>query len=348
MPHQSFNKRIHPLCPVFGKCGGCLYQNISYTEELEIKQKEVLSLLNQNLPDLKDCLETIISSPQDYHYRHRLDVGLRRRKSGEILVGFMAEGRHEVIEIDSCPIACQTVSDFLPTLRQQAIEKLPPKYRAASLVVKTGADGRVLWGGIGRGSLKRGEEDYLWAEVEGKKIFYSLDTFFQANHFILPLLIQKIKELVSFDSENIFLDLYGGVGLFTILLADLVKHVILVEENPASILLAQHNITFHHLENVEIRSSRVEDDFSNLELPFSPEKIVTMVDPPRNGLAPKACEAIAKTEKFKTLFYLSCSLSSLMRDLDELLKGGWKVTRMVPFDFFPRTKHLETLVLLKK
>jgi tRNA/tmRNA/rRNA uracil-C5-methylase (TrmA/RlmC/RlmD family) len=69
-----------------------------------------------------------------------------------------------------------------------------------------------------------------------------------------------------------------------------------------------------------------------------------LIDPPRGGLAGSAIETLGEAKSLEALFYLSCSPESLARDLKHLAKAGWKVRKIMPFDFFPRTRHLETLV----
>ncbi|MBL7684816.1 MAG: 23S rRNA (uracil-5-)-methyltransferase RumA, partial [Deltaproteobacteria bacterium] len=79
---------------------------------------------------------------------------------------------------------------------------------------------------------------------------------------------------------------------------------------------------------------------------YDSENVVAMIDPPRKGLYPSVCEALVQSQKLKTLFYLSCHPDSLIRDLKILISGGWKIETVIPFDFFPKTVHLETLVKL--
>jgi len=215
---ESVSEKVKPLCPVFGECGGCHYQDVPYRKELRIKESLLEGLLQDALPDLADSVfEAIVPSPQPYHYRNRLDLKLLRTRNKEIFVGFSPEGRYRVIPVESCAIARQEISDFLPELKRQAIAKLPAKYRMASLVVRTGERGEVHWGGIGRRSLQLDEKDYFYTEIEGRKIFYSLDTFFQANLSILPLLMERIKALNVLNKRTSFYETLSFCPLTTII-----------------------------------------------------------------------------------------------------------------------------------
>lgn len=347
LPPLKVNKesKTEPLCPLFGVCGGCSFQDCFYEEELRFKEAYLRASLS-NVPGIEERLfGAIVASPRPYHYRSRLDLGLLRTKAGETLMGFMPEGRFKVVPVGSCAIALQSISTFLPQLRKEAVSKLPAGYRTANLVVKTGDDGRVRWGGIGRRSLRLEKEDYLWTQVGEIKIFYSLDTFFQANLSILPLLIGRLKELWRWDQETLFCDLYAGVGLFGLCLAKRVHRVIMIEDNPAALNLARFNAAYQGLEGIEFRLGRVENELPPVLASGVTQKRVLFADPPRGGLSPQALNVLVRS-KASAVFYLSCSPDDLARDLKAFVDNRWVIQNIIPFDFFPKTKHLETLIMM--
>jgi tRNA/tmRNA/rRNA uracil-C5-methylase (TrmA/RlmC/RlmD family) len=229
-------------------------------------------------------------------------------------------------------------------------------------VVKTSDNGTLQWGGMGRHSLRLSPENYIWTKVRGKKIYHSMDTFFQANASILPRVLKVIESIIKPNKKTVFLDLYSGVGLFGLLLAKKVKHVHMVEEISSSITLARYNIAQLKLKNVTIHEGKVEDVLlslrakrSNLKpgIAASPfwaprnDHVVALVDPPRKGLSEAALKVLVGAQLIAPLLYLSCGPESLLRDLLAFKKKGWKIKQVIPFDFFPRTKHLETLVVLQ-
>lgn len=343
-------EKADPLCPVFGDCGGCAYQDLRYADELKTKESMIRGMLQAVLPLPENVFRPAVASPKDYHYRHRLDLTLRRTRAGEILVGFMPEGRKKVLEIDQCPIAMEAVSAYLPRLKKEATERLPGNYDTANLVIRTSDDGRVVWGGIGRHSLRMPEESYLWTEIEGKRIHFSLETFFQANLSILPALIRTVRSRLELDSETVFFDLYSGVGLFGLCLAGDAGQVVLMEDYPASVKIARTNAERLGLQSkLEFSEAKVEEGLMELLQKYDGRRIKAMIDPPRQGLKPAAVEtlqACGRSGKIEKLLYLSCYPPSLVRDLKELCAAGWRVASVTPLDFFPRTKHLETLVEL--
>lgn len=337
--------RVKPLCPYFGTCGGCVYQHFTYEDELSLKEEKLKQLFKDELGLPSEIFQPIVPSPQPYYYRSRLDLSLRRVR-GEIQMGFMGEGTTKLVPIDSCAIARPEISGFLPALKKLASERLPGSYRSANLVVKTGKGGEVHWAGIGRGSLRLSETDYFWTEIEGKRVFYSLDAFFQVNLGILPTLIEKIRSLLALTPETYLLDLYSGVGLFWAALASEARGVWAVEENPNAVRVAEFNRRFHGLSHVFFKEGRTEDSLDEILQELEGKPLAAIVDPPRRGLSPLALEKLLGAKTLKPLVYVSCEPSALVRDLGEFLKTGWQVGPIIPFDFFPRTKHLEVVVRL--
>lgn len=339
-------KTENPRCEVFGVCGGCLFQDVSYADELQIKKKYLTALLSE-AAGLDDSVFTDpVASPKPYNSRSRLDLTMKRFRDGEIAMGFQPPGSKRLLAIENCAIAEEAISNFIPELRTQASAKLPPKYRTANIVVKTDDDQKIKWGGIGKRSLRLPPEEYFSTDINGKRLYYSLDTFFQANLSILPVLIEKLESLIDRKSQ-IFLDLYGGVGLFAFPMSAYFEKVFLIEDNPASTKVAAHNIDQWGVSNVEIFSGRVEDLLREVLEKSASGDVVAMVDPPRQGLSDSAREMLVGAKGLHQLFYLSCHPESLARDLKDFMAEGWIVEQVMPFDFFPKTRHIETLVLLK-
>jgi 23S rRNA (uracil1939-C5)-methyltransferase/tRNA (uracil-5-)-methyltransferase len=319
---------------------------LSYADELHLKERQLRDLLSQHLPGALEVLRPVVPSPRHYHYRHRLDLKLQKTRNSGVLMGYTPVSGRGILEVDACPIGMEAVSDFLPRLKLEAVARLPLKYRQASLVVRTGDDGRVLWGGIGRRSNRLSAGEYLWTEVGGRRVFYSLDTFFQANLSILPELFRVIRGLPLWQEAPRFLDLYGGVGLFSVGLMDLAGDLVLIENSGPSAVLAAYNFKYHGLPEDRVVTGSVEENFGKYLNPGG-RPAVAMVDPPRAGLSAGARHSLAGARHLSTLLYLSCHPESLANDLNHFTAEGWNLTRLIPFDFFPRTRHLETLAVLE-
>lgn len=339
-----------PRCTLFGECGGCDYQDLSYQEELSLKTETLRTLLEERLAlssdKLASLLKPTVASPQEYHTRSRLDLTLQKKGPDRFHLGFFARDGYAVLDVSECPIARQEISTAIPLIKEQSLALLPAKYRRATITVKTDEQGRLDWGGIGKGSLKRSPEDYLSITIHNRRIHYSLDTFFQANLFILPELMANIEQLSFWHNRPVFYDLYSGVGLFGLSLSHLACEVILIEDNKTSHRLAEHNISFNQLTHVRAYRGAVEEVFPQVFNPDHTAPIVAMIDPPRKGLDARTLEFLCNPTPIQHLLYLSCSPESLARDLAALTGQQWRIELIQGYDFFPKTKHIETLVLL--
>lgn len=339
--------KIPALCPVFNDCGGCQYQDIAYTDELHFKESQLKDLFKDLIGSNEQIILPIMASPQEYGYRNRLDLKLVRTRSKEIFIGFSPKDRKRLIPIESCPIARQEISDAIPSVKEQAKLKVTEKHKQANIVVRTGDDGRIFWGGIGRRSLELRPQDYLWTEIFEKRIHYSLDTFFQANLFILPEFIKRLRSLPIWDPNAVFYDLYGGVGLFGICLYDRVGKVVLIEEVGSSLKVARHNAAYNGFVNFQVHEGRVEEVLPGMLNDMNHAKNIIMVDPPRAGLSDATLAMLNGISNAQHLLYLSCHPESLLANC-KVLKEKWTIKEIHPLDFFPRTQHLETLILFER
>ena len=138
-------------------------------------------------------------------------------------------------------------------------------------------------------------------------------------------------------------DLYAGVGLFGISLADSYEHVMGIEEGYEAVQLAIVNAKRNEIDNVSFLEGKVEMLLPEL-ISKAKKPLHVIVDPPRVGLKPEVVQCLLKLPIDK-LVYVSCELTALRRDL-ELLQEGFKITKVQPLDLFPQTKHIETIVLL--
>ncbi|HSS07910.1 MAG TPA: RsmD family RNA methyltransferase, partial [Rhodanobacteraceae bacterium] len=147
------------------------------------------------------------------------------------------------------------------------------------------------------------------------------------------------------DSSELAIDLYAGVGLFTIQIARRFKRVIGVESDPRTAKFALENIGANELTNVEFHTSSVEAWLKRYldSEPVPPDLV--LLDPPRTG----AAESIALVAKLKAsrITYVSCDPATLARDLRILLDSGYELVRISAIDLFPQTYHIETVVALR-
>ncbi|OED37181.1 hypothetical protein AB834_02090 [PVC group bacterium (ex Bugula neritina AB1)] len=337
-----------PLCDFFGTCGGCSHQNLSYSEQLTLKKKHLLSLFDELYPIDPSLIQDVLPSPTPYHFRHRIDLTIRKLKNNDFVMGYTPKGEKRILEIESCPIARKEISDFIPQLKKEAMAMWPPKYKRANLTVRSDDTLKVRWGGIGKGSLKMKPHEYMYTSIQGRKIHYAMETFFQANLHILPDVITFLTNLLETFPRHTLLDLYSGVGLFGISLEKLFKKVILIEDNKASHELANFNIEYNNLKHVKAFNSSVENALPEILSLVKEDFVIGMIDPPRKGLSSTVRDVLkTNANKLKTLLYISCNPETLVRDLKDLCSESWSINKVYPMDFFPQTSHLETCVLLE-
>ena len=179
---------------------------------------------------------------------------------------------------------------------------------------------------------------FLETEAAGAKYRVGHFSFFQVNRFLVDDLIQTVC-----DTENgrVALDLFAGVGLFSIPLAKHFERVISVESNPAA--TRDLEINMRGLASITVRTADVERFLErNKE---RPELVV--LDPPRDGLAPEAAKRLGRLQTPR-ITYVSCEPPTLARDLAVLVQAGYEPVEFHLFDLFPQTFHMETVVRLRR
>ncbi len=189
---------------------------------------------------------------------------------------------------------------------------------------------------LGNESITLYGENLIMERLMEMDIMINDQSFFQIN---LPV-ITKAYDIIASEigKEKAIVDAYSGVGSIGFYLADLAKKIIMIESNHESVLMARKSIEKYHLEHLEIIEDKAEKVIGNLD------GDILIVDPPRNGLMPQFIQSVLK-HPFEKLFYLSCDVKTLTRDLN-LLKSSYKIKDIYPLRMFYHTTSLETLVVL--
>jgi 23S rRNA (uracil1939-C5)-methyltransferase len=175
-------------------------------------------------------------------------------------------------------------------------------------------------------------------EAEGQVYRVSAGTFFQINRFLVPSMIQLG---VGERKGRLALDLYSGVGLFAVPLAQRFERVVAVESSPLSVDDLRANVPA----NVRVSSQSVEAYLSSVADTLKPD--VIFVDPPRAGLGTTVSAQIDRLAS-RELVYVSCDPATLARDLKQLTSGGLKIAEMHLIDLFPQTFHIETCTVMRR
>ena len=186
-------------------------------------------------------------------------------------------------------------------------------------------------------------QDYFYESILGLRFKISPFSFFQTNSLGAEVLYSAARSYIGSTKDMTVFDLYSGTGTIAQILADVSKKVIGVEIVEEAVEAAKENAVLNNLDNCEFIAGDVLKVIDDVE--EKPDFIV--LDPPRDGIHPKALEKIINYGVPK-MVYISCKPSSLARDIEILVAGGYRVERVKCVDMFPNTVHVETCALLVK
>ncbi len=364
--------RISPACPYFSRCGGCHYQHIRYERQLEIK-REILLECFERVGKIK--LETPVSviAAEPWQYRNR--TRLRIEKDPErFAIGYFEPLSHRLCSIESCPISSPAIDAAIGTLAgglgarcfpdgcaelelfasESGQTLLATVYSVAAAPVSFGEELReaipgldsVCWKqeNVRSNSEKPETKTTLWGSgaitYHAGEFHFRVghDSFFQTNRFLL----QDLIGAVTGDLEGKrALDLYAGVGLFSLPLARRFEQVSAVESNRASARDLESNMGV-----VGERARTYRMDVEKFLATAKPGWDAIVADPPRSGLTKVVVENLCRLRP-RRLVYVSCDPTTLARDLALLIRGGFRTRSVHLVDLFPQTFHLESVVHLE-
>ncbi len=321
--------RTDPLCPVFGACGGCAWQHLSYPAQIEAKRAILRDALSR-IGGLA-IAEPIpfMASPLPYGYRIRA----RLRVAGG-RVGWRRRRSHTVCATRRCPILVPSLDDALAELAEH-----PPR-EEGEIELAVGEGGRVRVAAL----PTRGPGEKLALQVGGERIEVSPGGFLQANAALVTPLATAVHEAAGRGA--LALELFAGAGTLTLGLARRFARVVAVEGDARAGRDLVGNLHAAGVSNVEVRVEPVETALEDAALAqLRPDVLV--LDPPRSGLPPGVTDAIMPRSTPR-LVYLSCDPATLARDLGRFADAGWRLASLRGFDLFPQTPHVEALAVLER
>ena len=324
--------RVAPRCPYFGRCGGCDFQQMNYEAQLAAKVGIVRDCLSRIGKINYEPEIPIIGSPKPYEYRSRAQwhVDTRQRR-----IGYFQRKSHDVIDVETCPILVPDLENILKELRD-TIEW--ESFWSGMVEIETAAAGGEV--SIYSTEIIEPTEEIAF-EAHGETYRHDATSFFQGNPFLIEPLIEAA---VGGASGATALDLYCGVGLFTLPLARKFAKVIGVEGYGKAVDFAERNVEQAQLENVEFKRENVGEWLKENAEQLKNTDFV-LLDPPRTGTEKETIESLLKI-KPRRISYVSCEPSTLARDLKILIENGCAIVSITAFDLFPQTHHVETVVRL--
>ncbi|MFZ4984431.1 MAG: class I SAM-dependent RNA methyltransferase [Blastocatellia bacterium] len=333
-------KRVSPACPHFGICGGCQLQHLDNQTQIETRVGFIReSLYRISGIDWKGEIR-VIAGPST-GYRARAELKIDRDDDRQPHLGYFESGTHQLCEIETCPILHPALERELHRQREHP-EAIPPA--ATRLYLSTGDNGTFAVPATGEDG-QRAATDALRTvhqRVLGIDYTFGARSFFQGN----LLLIEKlVTEAISDVSGDRAIDLYAGVGLFSLQLAGRFKKVCAVEGNPVAARHAAQNCKINNISNVEFHSRSVESWLKHQSIEWKRPDLV-LLDPPRAGAGTQVCAKIAALSP-ETIRYVSCDPTTLARDLGHLIDAGYSISQFAMVDMFPQTYHVESIVTLR-
>jgi len=315
--------RVVPPCKyaVPGGCGGCDFQHIEISAQLEFKRSVIREQFSR-LGRIEIDLDVVAVEPKNgLNWRTRMDFAIS--KTGK--PGLYSARSKEVTEIDKCLIAVEAINDDAMFSRNWKGDD--------RLEVAVSSSGEK---NVSRGGRSISGPTQLH-EVVGEHTYEISPTSFWQSHSAAPKVLTKlVMDLLALRPGDQVCDLYGGVGLFTAPMAEDVGDIGKVHLIESSHRATQDALKiFDKQKNVQVHSGRVEQ-----KLPLINRVDVILLDPPRTG----AGEMVVKqmmAKKPRTIVYVSCDPASLARDAKQLEEGGYHLNHMVGFDLFPMTHHVE-------
>lgn len=322
-------ERRSPPCRHFGVCGGCDLQHLADEAQVRWKVEATLETLRR-LAGLEATAKVRVLAGDAWAYRLRTQLHCRETASGEVEVGYHRRGSRDLVAIGECPILAPELEELALSL-PRSMQGPPP--RRIDLVV--GSDGRTSCAPVVAG-LPRGD-----VRIAAGRWSFELDArcFFQAHRTLLPALIEATVGEAEGDEA---FDLYCGVGLFTVPLAERYARVVGVEGDRVAARYARRNARRNRAGGVVVETRAVESWIE--ELPEDADRVV--VDPPRQGLSLRVREVL-RSRRPQRLTYVSCHAATLARDLRTLL-GSFDLERLILVDLFPQTGHLEVIAQLAR
>ena len=320
---KASEDRVVPPCKyaVPGGCGGCDFQHIEISAQLELKRSVIREQFSR-LGRIEIDLDVLPVEPTNgLHWRTRMDFAIS--KSGK--PGLYSARSKEVTEIDKCLIAVEAINDPTMFARNWKGED--------RLEVAVSSSGEK---NVSRGGRSISGPTQLH-EVVGEHTYEISPTSFWQSHSAAPQTLTKlVMDLMALRPGDQVCDLYGGVGLFTAPMAEDVGDIGKVHLIESSHRATQDALKiFEKKRNVVVHSGRVEQ-----KLPLINRVDVILLDPPRTGAGEMVIKQML-AKKPRTIVYVSCDPASMARDARALEEGGYHLNHIVGFDLFPMTQHVE-------
>ncbi|MHB1949701.1 MAG: 23S rRNA (uracil(1939)-C(5))-methyltransferase RlmD [Gammaproteobacteria bacterium] len=373
-------QRITPHCQHFGSCGGCSLQHMQIESQVQFKQSIVLEQLQhfgKVVPEM--ILPPITGNPWGYRRKARLGVHYSK-KYEQLKVGFRSKSSNSLLSLQSCPVLHESVGTRVPAITElirslSQFDKIPQVEMAVSdqetaLIFRHLAD--LTTDDIAKLQTFAKTHDFhiylqpnspakvhkIWPLNSAELITYQLPDyqldlqfhpldFIQVNAQINQRLLKQALELLDPTSEDTVLDLFCGLGNFTLPIARYAQHVVGVEGSKEMVARGTANAKHNNLNNIEFYAANLMKPEPAKAEWMKKRYTKILIDPPRAG-AKEILPLIANFSA-KRITYVSCNPATLARDAGVLVyTHNYKLKAVGIVNMFPHTSHIEAIALFEK
>lgn len=342
----SSPRRVEPRCPYYMNCAGCQYQHVDYPHQLELKRSQIRDVFERIGKIPNPPIEAVVGSPRPYHYRNKIVV------HGPGKPGFWTMRGRSIVPVEQCPISREEINERLAEVSRQDLENVhltirsnsAGQVRCYSESRKNASEMLAPPGEVGGASAPVAAVEEI---ILGKTLHVPLGSFFQVNREVIELALKYARDIFAASGCKILVDAYCGVGLFALMLADLAGHVYGIEEDTKAIKAANDNAERLGLARYDFYPGKTERLLFYTLRQCRLDETCLIFDPPRSGCG-KAVLKTLREQKPRKIIYVSCAPPMLARDIKELLRFGYKLERVTPFDMFPQTAHCEAVAELTR
>ncbi|HIE78167.1 MAG TPA: 23S rRNA (uracil(1939)-C(5))-methyltransferase RlmD [Candidatus Thioglobus sp.] len=370
---KAANNRITPKCEVFGICGGCSFQHLSSSDQIMAKSKWLSDAFKQQAKIEPDSwLEPLHSDSWGYRRKARLGVRYVAKKD-KVLIGFREKKSSFITDMNRCEVLYPSIGEHLEEL-SSCIDNLSIKKHIPQIEVAIGEHETVLILRHLQPLSARDEQILIDCALELNITWYTqiggLDTvkplgassaltyslpehniemefiptdFTQVNFNINERMINLAIEMLELSDKDEVIDLFCGIGNFTLPIARQSKSVVGIEGDTGLVERAKSNANKNNIKNAKFYKANLFDEVSGFEWFRGKTYNKALIDPARSG----AIEIVDLLPKLgvSRVVYVSCNPATLARDTARLIELGYKLESAGVIDMFPQTSHVESIAL---
>ncbi len=336
-------ERINPQCPMAGKsCPGCAYQQMNYDCEINIKQRQLVDFMKTVPGFLAECnLLPPVKSETELYYRNKLTLHTAPEQN-ETGLGYVMADNYNIIDIPQCPLATTAINAKLKDLREKPEFFHTLHHKMKVTLRDAGPAGVYFWRNSPPAKMS-----WLKEKTEYGIISVPVGSFFQVNNSGRDALLRIIFDWLVQKPPQIFIDLYCGCGIFSVVAARAgVPEILCLDSDGPGIKAAEYNLQAIN-SNHRLFAGTSEKLLPDLLKGIETSDAVLTVDPPRTGLDYTTIKSII-SGSIPEIFYISCSPDTMVRDIQHFTASGYQIISTQLVDMFPRTSHFETIVRLRR